>query len=103
MRRHTRSDQLDARNGLDLRSLHLIFSRTGLEHDNHLLAATTLMMLLENDLIMTREGRSLFKVCRPLVKGTVWEDALFPPPPDPEIEALKRELDKRWEHINGLT
>lgn len=41
--------------------------------------ATILRMLMDSKtMIQHKEGRDLFKLCRPYVKDTVWENILFP-------------------------
>ena len=55
----------------------------------------------EKTSMCTREERNLYRLAVAQIKGTFWEEILFPPSLSPEEMAYKKHVDKLEDHFQG--
>jgi hypothetical protein len=95
--KNIRSDSQDSPDARALKNLLTAFIQSGRDPMS---GAIIIQYLRDNKtLALTKEGRELFRECAPSVRGSVWEDALYPPPPDTEVEKAKKLMNESWERI----
>lgn len=91
---------------VDIEALYEKFSRNGKATTGEV-PATVIEILRRNpEMLGTQQGRAIMKVCLAEVRGTQWEQIIFPSDCDPLVKAFRQKteaLDKvMWETINMI-
>lgn len=109
MNAHTKSGQLIKLGTLVLNNLIDIFTQNGPSIPPERAATVLIMLKNHTESLQTPEGRKLFLIAKALIKGTEWEDVVFPKPKSQEeirwqklVDNLEDEYFKKLQDKGGL-